>query len=109
MRKLFMEMAQQNVHWRHDTKDVFDALELDSRCPNEVYAHHMHSAIIDSSNINEKEEEYTYSVYVDPKKGNDKNNSGNYTHPYLTILRALDDTRHKAYQQQSIIPKRVSY
>jgi len=100
MRKLFMEMAQQNIPWRHDTKDVFDALELDSRCPDEVYAHHMHSAIIDSSNTKlekeeEEEEEHTYLVYVDPKDGNDKHNSGNYTHPYSTIHRALYDTRHK--------------
>jgi len=108
MRKLFMEMAQQNLHWRHDTKDVFDALELDSRCPDEVYAHHMHSAIIDND-IKLENEEHAYWVYVDPKKGNDKNNSGNYTHPYLTIYRALDDTRHKIpttkHTKKSIILK----
>jgi len=94
MRQLFLETARKAVPWREVMDDVYDALELQSIC-NETYHATMIPNADQSNNIERDNEPSTHDsqhFYVCPYNGDD-DSSGNSTHPFLTLHRALSATR----------------
>jgi hypothetical protein len=99
-RRLFFDNAKKNVPWRKDMTDVFDALKLancqktistpsttDSKTGTETVTSHHRQArtrYIDDA--------AAYTFHVCPRKGRDSF-SGNYTHPFSSLERALQATR----------------
>ena len=97
MRRLFLEKATRAVSWRSDWKDVFDALELNSRC-NDTYSvssTSIHTSTSTPFRSYPEDKQETFSFFVCPTYGKDDDDHqhGNRTHPYQTLHRALQETR----------------
>ena len=110
MRNLFFRAAKTAVPWRKDMSDIFEALEIDSRCQN--YTSDVRIGRKTRENTSKHKLKRSYegnftTFYVCPNHGNDSLNSGNQSHPFLSLHRAIKETEVEVTSKSYPNKKRV--
>lgn len=103
MRRLIFDTARKTISWKRDMLDIFDALELNSRCEESFNSTSTSRRRTGESRrrLHGRKSETVHTVFVNPTVGDDAH-SGNRSHPFLSFERALQATRTIAssYQQR---------
>eukprot|EP00980_Cylindrotheca_fusiformis_P013649 scaffold3513_cov102-Cylindrotheca_fusiformis.AAC.10 len=99
VRRLIFKTAKKTVPWRKDFVDIFDALELNTKCQESYVSTSRlrRRATARKGGKGRSTSDSAFSVFVHPDVGNDAH-SGNHTHPFSSFERALKATRDFSYR-----------